>query len=120
MGPEGRERDESDPVGTVGDGLREWRAAHPRASWSEIEGELDARWYPVRARLLEEAALSSTAANLAAQVPSARPCCPSCGTMLVDRGQHERLVTVHGNQAIRLRRSYGVCPACGAGLFPPR
>ena len=120
MGPEQREQTEPDPVAAVADGLRAWRRAHPQASWSEIEDELDARWYPVRARLLEEAALSSPVANLATQAPGARPGCPSCGTTLVDRGRQERTVIVEGNQTIRLRRSYGMCPACGAGLFPPR
>ena len=28
------------------------------------------------------------------------------------------LVTQH-NQVLKLERSYGVCPTCGAGLFPP-
>jgi hypothetical protein len=38
--------------------------------------------------------------------------------MLV-RSRPERTVIVQGDEAVRLRRPYVVCPACGTGLFPP-
>jgi YgiT-type zinc finger domain-containing protein len=73
----------------------------------------------VRARLLEEAALTSATADLIGPA-GARAECPECGQPLTARGTQERTVVVQGEQAVRLRRRYGVCPACGAGLFPPR
>jgi hypothetical protein len=36
------------------------------------------------------------------------------------RGEKERAVTVRGNRTVRFRHRQTVCPACGAGLFPPR
>ena len=100
-------------------GLRAWRTAHPRATFREIEAALDERLDRARARMLEEAALTSPAADLAGQSAAERPRCPSCGGGLQARGQQERAVTVRGDQAVRLRRSYAVCTACGAGVFPP-
>jgi hypothetical protein len=37
---------------------------------------------------------------------------------LEPRGAHGRAVRTQGDQAVRLRRDYVVCPSCGAGLFP--
>lgn len=100
-------------------GMRQWRTVHPRASFDEIETALDEQIDRLRAKMLEELALTSPAADLAALAPEARPRCPDCGAALGVRGSHERTVVVQGDQALRLRRSYAVCPACGAGLFPP-
>ena len=44
-------------------GMREWREAHPKATLREIEQELDHRWVRVRARMLEDMALASVAAD---------------------------------------------------------
>ena len=46
--------------------------------------------------------------------------CPDCGVPLQHRGAHARTLQTHGGLDITLERHYGVCPACGAGLFPPR
>jgi RNase P subunit RPR2 len=100
-------------------GLREWRAAHPHATFAEIEAAVDDRLDELRARMVEEAAQASRAASLR-EVPEAeRPRCPDCGQTLVERNRARRTLTVRGNRPIHLERSYGVCPACGAGLFPP-
>lgn len=98
-------------------GLREWRAAHPRATFAEIEAVVDERLNGMRARMLENLALASAATD-AAGAEEARPPCPQCGQVMQSRGQQTRTVTVQGDQPVRLRRPYVVCPACGAGLFP--
>ena len=98
-------------------GMKEWRQAHPKATLREIEVALDEKLAKVRARMLKDVALASQAADLvesAERVP-----CPSCGREMEGRGQEERTVTTTGNQEVVLRRSYAVCPACGAGLFSP-
>ena len=101
-------------------GMRDWRAAHPRATFVEIEAEVEAHLSRLRARMLEDVALASRAADLAAPGAPERASCPDCGQPLQPCGQHLRTVTVRGNQSVRLRRTYAVCPACGTGLFPPR
>jgi ribosomal protein S27AE len=99
-------------------GFRAWREAHPRATLAEIERALDERWAATRARLLEDAAAMSRAADLAGSAE--RPPCPHCGTPLRADGAAVRRLTTTGDQVLRLRRSRARCPACGAGLFPPR
>src|SRR6476661_105019 len=99
-------------------GMREWRLRHPKATLREMEDELDTRWTHVRARLLEDMALASAAANWAATPAGQHPTCPDCGTPLHLRGADTRTLQTHGGEALVLERQYGSCSACGAGLFP--
>jgi hypothetical protein len=101
-------------------GMREWRLHHPKATLREIEHELDSRWARVRARMLEDMALASAAADWAATPTGQQPTCPDCGVPLQLRGADTRTLQTHGGEALTLERHYGSCPACGAGLFPPR
>src|SRR5262249_47980197 len=101
-------------------GMRDWRLQHPKATLREIETELDRRWARVRARMLEDMALASAAADWATTPESEQPRCPDCGTPLQLRGTDTRTLQTHGGQLLTLQRQYGSCPACGAGLFPPR
>ena len=101
-------------------GMREWRNQHPKATLRQIETELDARLARARARMLEDLALSSTAATWQEAARLQTPSCPQCGTPLDERGTHPRTLLTHGGQELTLERSYGVCPSCGSGLFPPR
>lgn len=100
--------------------MRAWRLAHPKATLREIELELDARLQRMRARMLEDLAASSSAADWAALPAAEVPRCPACDQPLADTGAKSRTLQTHGGQALTLERPYGVCPACGAGLFPPR
>ena len=72
------------------------------------------------ARLLEDRALASVAADWIATPGEQQPTCPDCGVPLQPRGTDQRTLHTHGGQDITLERQYGSCPACGAGLFPPR
>jgi YgiT-type zinc finger domain-containing protein len=99
-------------------GMKEWRAAHPKATLREIETALDEKLTKVRARMLQDVALASRAADLGAS--GERVVCPQCGQAMEARGRAERTLTTTGNQEIVLQRSSAVCPSCGEGLFPPR
>lgn len=100
-------------------GLKEWRLQHPKASLREIEEALDERLAKMRARLLQDAALASKAADIRAAQEAERPVCEVCGVALEERAVAERRLVTHYNQEVKLTRSYGVCPQCGTGLFPP-
>jgi predicted RNA-binding Zn-ribbon protein involved in translation (DUF1610 family) len=91
--------------------LHRWRRAHPAATLTEIEHALDARLNTARAGLLAE---------VAGDVPDAEERCPGCGERLVRRGDRTRTLRTHGDAPVPLTRPYLSCPACGAGLFPPR
>jgi hypothetical protein len=100
-------------------GMKDWRVAHPRATLREIEAALDERLARMRARLLEDLALASTAADWEGAPASEHPVCPDCGQPLERESKHVRQVQTQGGQALALERRYGTCSACGAGLFPP-
>jgi YgiT-type zinc finger domain-containing protein len=95
--------------------LRQWRIAHPQATFTEIEAVVDAEMQRVRAQLVTEAAGAQAGRGEADEAV-----CPTCGERLHARGSRTRTVTVAGDQAVTLRRAYLVCPGCGTGLFPPR
>ena|SRR5436190_16427638 len=91
--------------------LREWRASHPDATLTAIEAALDGRLHPARASLL---------AAVATDTPEREEPCPHWGERLERRGTRTRTMRTTGDAAVRLTRTYLTCPACGAGLFPPR
>ena len=101
-------------------GMREWREQHPKATLREIETELDTRLARARARMLEDLALQRTAATWQQAARLQMPRCPASGTPLDECGTHPRTLLTHGGQELTLERSYGICPSCGSGLFPPR
>jgi predicted RNA-binding Zn-ribbon protein involved in translation (DUF1610 family) len=101
-------------------GMKEWRLQHPTATFSQLEAALDERLGHLRARMLEDVATASDVTTFSAESATVRPPCPSCGMPLHGRGQATRHLQTDAGQEIALTRSYGTCPACGVGLFPPR
>ena len=99
-------------------GMKEWRLAHPRASLGEIERALDERMAKLRVQMLSDAAMASAATEITNAEGREPASCPECGQAVEARGKQERLLTSQHNQVLRLERSYGVCPHCGAGFFP--
>lgn len=100
-------------------GMKEWRVAHPQATLSAIEQELDRRMNRLRAELLADLAQASALTAVGALPEDKRPVCPQCGARLGPRGQKARQLSTTGNETITLQRSYAVCPHCQVGLFPP-
>lgn len=92
-------------------GMRDWRTAHPTATFAELEVAVEARLGLLRARMLEEAALTAAA--------EAAPGCALCGAALEARDTAARSLRIQGDQRVRLTRPYLTCTACGRGLFPP-
>ena len=100
--------------------LAAWRRAHPRATLTEIEAATASALQRLQARYLRDLVAASPSADLAALAPAGRPPCPACGGLLEARGQRTRAVLTPGQAVpVPITRSYAVCSACGAGLFPP-
>lgn len=100
-------------------GMKDWRQAHPKASLREIEEAVIEQMSRLTARLIQDLALSSATTEWSNRPVAERPSCPHCGTALQARGAHHRHLQSTGGHDLDLRRSYGSCPTCGAGLFPP-
>jgi hypothetical protein len=100
-------------------GMKEWRLAHPKATFREIEQAAGERARRLEAQMIEDSALASSQRAWGETAEEERPCCPVCSTPLQARGEHQRKLQGKGGQDITLVRSYGTCPVCGTGLFPP-
>jgi hypothetical protein len=95
--------------------LRQWRQAHPQASWDEIETEVQRQLAGLQATLMAELAGSPREADQPEEAPS----CPACGEAMRPCGRRTRGLLTRMGRAVQIERAYYVCPACGAGLFPP-
>lgn len=100
--------------------IREWRQAHPRATFVEIEDEVHRRMMQLEAQVLQDAAQASPSRVWGRTSEQTAPCCPKCGVSLHARGKFQRTLQGNGGQNVTLTRTYGTCPTCGESLFPPR
>jgi len=98
------------------DGLRAWRREHPKATLYEMERETMRRMAELQAHILEELSKDLPSEE---ESPEVATHCPECGAKMQRRGEMERQLQGVGGQNLHLKREYWVCPACGAGFFPP-
>ena len=100
--------------------LREWRQAHPQATFDEIDAAVQRQFAPVQAQVVAELSQTPPEEREGAgeAQPAPPPRCPQCGQPMQAHGARRRRVPTRQGQAILLRRAYFGCPACGAGLFP--
>jgi hypothetical protein len=78
--------------------MKEWRDQNPRATYREIEDALDKSLARMRACMLEDAALASTAAEWSKAEREEQPTCAHCGTRLVSSGKKERHLWTQGDK----------------------
>lgn len=96
-----------------------WRKAHPRATFTDIENTVDEQLAQIRARMIEDLVMESQLTHLSEMPMKERPKCPGCGQPLVSNGSQSRtLVTTH-EQTVELERSKGYCRHCQVSFFPP-
>ena len=93
-------------------GLAVWMQAHPEATLLEIEHAVDRHLSGYRAALIGEAAQQEEA--------TAPPACPRCGVVMRRDGRHAMTQTTAHAGEVTLTGQTWRCPACGAGLSPPR
>jgi len=99
--------------------LRTWRQGHSRATFTEIEEEVDEKLARVRKQILQDMVMASTRADIVRTAKAERPRCPSCGATLRSEGKRRRGLITDYEQEIELVRSYASCPECGDSFFPP-
>lgn len=100
-------------AGDLWDELNSWYQQHSEATFKDIELHL---------RKLRRSLMGQTIPLLLAQgdlgaTPDPPPC-EKCGTQMEFKGYPEKEVEGLEGEG-RLPRAYYVCPACGAGFFPP-
>ena len=98
--------------------MQAWWRAHPKATLTEIEVELDRLVAELRAAAL--AATLTTAELAVTAAPVGAETCAVCGMPLVKSGRRKRKLKTKGEQELELEREYLCCPRCGWGFFPLR
>jgi hypothetical protein len=92
--------------------LRQWRAAHPQASFDEIGEQVRQERKALMAQLLGELAAQLEESEVEGEV------CAGCGQAMRPKGKRVRGVS-HGEGEVRLVREYYHCDECQRGFFPP-
>src|SRR5712692_5988610 len=100
-------------------GMTQWRKEHPKATWAEIEAAVDERMNQLRAQLIQDVVQMGETEEWSQQPEEERPTCATCGKPLSARGKQSRFLQTTGGEAVKLTRTYGTCPTCGGGFFPP-
>lgn len=100
-------------------GMTQWRKEHPKATWQEIETAVDERINQLRAQMIQDVVQMGQSEGWSQKPEVERPTCAICGKPLSERGEHPRWLQTTGGEAVKLTRTYGACPECGVGFFPP-
>ena len=98
--------------------IREWRQAHPKATFVEIEAEVHRRMVELEAQLVEDAVQESESRAWGKGSEPRAPECPNCHEPLQPRGEKTRSLQGNGGQTIKIKRTHGTCPKCGQSFFP--
>jgi len=98
--------------------IKEWRRAHPKATFVEIEDEVHQRMMEWEAQILQDAAQESESRAWGRGSTQEAPRCPKCRVPLQARGKQKRTLQGNGGQSVTLQRTYGTCPQCGESFFP--
>ena len=97
--------------------MQAWWKAHPKATFNELEAEVDRQVAVLRAEALQ--ATLAAGGGMVEEPRAAGEVCPVCGTTMVKMGRHLRKLKTKGEQVIEIDREYLRCPRCGNGFFPP-
>jgi RNase P subunit RPR2 len=100
--------------------MDEWNASHPQATFLEIEVQARELVSQLEAHLIQASAGQREQEKWSSQQEGERPTCPHCHLPLLSRGKRVRHLQATEGRDIRLERTYGTCPKCGTGFFPPR
>ena len=100
--------------------MERWNKSNPDATFLEIEEKARELVSKLEVALIEKSALEREEESWKDVKEEERPTCPTCHVLLVSRGKRMRSLQGAQGREIRQKRTYGTCPNCGVGLFPPR
>ncbi len=99
--------------------MKAWNTSNPKATFLEIEVKARELVSQLEAHLLPESALERERDDWSQREERERPTCPTCQMPLLSRGKRVRHLQGPAGRDIHLQRTYGTCPKCGTGFFPP-
>jgi hypothetical protein len=95
-----------------------WNSNNPDATFLEIEIKAKELASKLEARLIQGSAQDKERDKWSKREEKERPTCPHCHVPLISRGKQLRKIQGTRGREIKIERSYGTCPKCGAGFFP--
>src|ERR1700704_3834987 len=87
--------------------VKEWRRAHPKATYVQIEDEVHQRLMQLEARMIQATAQESASRTWGRESGQEAVRCPRCDVALQARGKHTRTLQGNGGQDVTLERTYG-------------
>jgi hypothetical protein len=96
-----------------------WHKDNPSATFLEIEEKSRELVSKLEVALVEKVALEREEESWKDVEEGERPTCPNCQVPLISRGKRLRNLQGARGREIKLKRTYGTCPNCRTGLFPP-
>jgi hypothetical protein len=99
--------------------MGDWNKSNPDATFLEIELKARELVSKLEARLIQGSAETREIDNWSNREEKERPTCPHCHVPLISRGKRLRNLQGTRGRRIEIKRTYGTCPKCGAGFFPP-
>ena len=100
--------------------VNNWREAHPRATFTDIENSVDEQLAQLRTKMIQDLVQESKLVNIKELPHEERPLCPACSKPLAANGRQTRQLITDHDQVIELERSKGYCRSCRVSFFPPR
>ena len=97
-----------------------WNTSNPVETFLDIEVKARELVRKLEARLIQDSALTREIDNWSKREEKERPTCPHCHVPLISRGKRLRSLQGTRGRKIEIKRTYGTCPKCGTGFFPPR
>src|SRR5260370_19714494 len=82
-------------------GMTQWRKAHPKATWAEIEAAVDERMNQLRAQLIQDVGQMGETEGWRQQPEEERPTRETCGKTLSARGKQRRFLQTPGGEAAK-------------------
>jgi hypothetical protein len=80
--------------------VKEWRRAHPKAAYVEIEEEVHRRMMELEAQVLQDVAQTSASREWGRTSGKQAPLCPKCAVPLQARGKQKRTLQGNGGQRV--------------------
>src|SRR5436305_14992781 len=100
--------------------MNAWNTSNADATFLEREVKARELVSKLEAHLIQESALERERDDWSKQEEKKEPTCPNCHVPLLSRGKRVRHLQATAGREIQLKRTYGTCPKCGTGFFPPR
>lgn len=97
--------------------MKGWRDGHPKATFREIEAEVERGLSELRAQMLGDMATASEASE-GIDEAGKRVVCPQCGATIHRHGHRTRWLKGRHDAEVELTRRYLTCPECGHGFSP--